>query len=201
MVGPKKPLSSSGDSDTNDFMMSLLKENSEDLGALLNEVRKVADRVEGVCELSTYKRVEEKINGLQRDIKDLLETKQCAIVETEAPAAVPDSTPEVAEEKVMPSSVSETRGPVEISQARASPIVMRVSSWDDFLVFAQNAQAVSFVYRESDKMFEADALKNNQVLAYIGEIPKASVLLKLWLSGRLDVSEERIFEGTLETKK
>jgi hypothetical protein len=198
LVGPKKPFSSNddGDSGANDFMMSMLKENSEDLNALLNEVRKVADRVENVCELSTYKRVEEKINSLQKDIKELLETKQYAVVDTETPAPVPvfDPVPPVAEVKAVP------RGPTEITEVRSSPIVMRVSSWDDFLAFASKAQAVSFVYRESDKMFEADALKNNQILAYIGAIPKATLLLKLWLSSRLEVPEGKIFEGTLATK-
>lgn len=200
MVGPKKPFSNSSneDSDTNEFVMSMLKENSEDLNALLNEVRKVADRMEGVCELSSYKRVEEKINGLQKDIRDLLETRQCAIVDSEvaAPAPVAVSAPvaPLAEVKVAP------RNAPEVVEMRGSPVVMRCTNWGDFLAFASNAQTVSFVYREPDKIFEADAVKNNQVLAYIGEIPKATVLLKLWLSGSLEVPEGRIFEGTLATK-
>ncbi len=198
MVGPKKPFSSNydGDSGANDFMMSILQENSEDLNELLNKVRKVADRVEGVCDLSTYTRIEDRINSLQKDIRELLETKQYAIVDAEAPAPVSasDSVSSVAEVKVVP------RGPTEITEVRRSPIVMRVYSWDDFLAFGSNAQVVSFVYRESDKMFEADALKNNQVLAYVGAIPKATLLLKLWLSSRLEVPEGKIFEGTLATK-
>jgi hypothetical protein len=42
-----------------------------------------------------------------------------------------------------------------------------------------------------------DALKNNQILTYSGELPKPTALLKSWLSKQLNVPEERILEGVL----
>jgi hypothetical protein len=56
---------------------------------------------------------------------------------------------------------------------------------------------VSFLYREAEKTFQVDALKNNQIVTYSGELPKAVLLLKAWLAGQLGVPEKRIMEGIL----
>ena len=56
---------------------------------------------------------------------------------------------------------------------------------------------LSFSYKEEEKVFEASALKGNQIIAYSGSLPKLSVVLKAFLSKRIGVSERNIIEGVL----
>jgi len=51
--------------------------------------------------------------------------------------------------------------------------------------------------KETEKIFQADALKQGKVLTYTGDFPQSVQLLKIWLSKELDVAEEKIFEGIL----
>jgi hypothetical protein len=74
---------------------------------------------------------------------------------------------------------------------------MRCKQWEDFQTLARQAQTVSFLYRETEKTFQADALKNNQIITYSGELPKPTTLLKAWLAKQLDIPENKILEGIL----
>ena len=56
---------------------------------------------------------------------------------------------------------------------------------------------MSFLYREAEKTFQVDALKNNQIITYSGELPKQTALLKAWLARQLDVPEKKVLEGIL----
>ncbi|MCD6240047.1 hypothetical protein J7K27_00795, partial [Candidatus Bathyarchaeota archaeon] len=56
---------------------------------------------------------------------------------------------------------------------------------------------VSFLYKETDRSFQADALKNGRVITYSGELPKDIELLRIWLSRELGVDAKKIFEGVL----
>jgi hypothetical protein len=62
---------------------------------------------------------------------------------------------------------------------------------------ACQANNLSFIVKETEKAFQADALKGNQVITYNGELPKLSSLLKMWLARQLDVSDQKILEGVL----
>jgi len=75
--------------------------------------------------------------------------------------------------------------------------VVRCKQWEDFQELASGAQTVSFVFRESDRTFEADAVKDNRVIAYIGTLPELRLLLKAWITRQMRVSDEKIFEGAL----
>ena len=60
---------------------------------------------------------------------------------------------------------------------------------------AVGAETVSFLFREADKTFQADALKDGKVLTYNGEFPRDVNLLKIWLARELGVAEDKVFEG------
>jgi hypothetical protein len=62
---------------------------------------------------------------------------------------------------------------------------------------ATQAQTLSFMYREAEKAFQVDALKDNQIITYSGQLPKETSMLKAWLSRQLDVPEKKILEGIL----
>jgi hypothetical protein len=86
---------------------------------------------------------------------------------------------------------------VSPSYAGVSPVVVKCRQWQDFKNMAVGAETVSYLFKEAEKSFQADALKKGRVLSYTGEFPQATSLLKLWLSKELGVAEENIFEGAL----
>lgn len=79
----------------------------------------------------------------------------------------------------------------------SSPVVVRCKRWEDFKALSSGAQTVSFLHKEEEKIFQADALKGGRVITYSGSFPRDAKLLKIWLSRELNVAEERIFEGVL----
>lgn len=81
--------------------------------------------------------------------------------------------------------------------ARGPPVIVRCKQWEDFKVLAAGAETVSFLFRETEKTFQADALKEGRVLTYNGEFPRDARLLKIWLAKELNVAEEKVFEGVL----
>jgi len=76
------------------------------------------------------------------------------------------------------------------------PVMTRCKRWEEFKALASGAEMVSFLFKETEKAFEADALKEGSVLAYSGEIPRDANLLKVWLSRELGVPEEKVFDLT-----
>ena len=76
-------------------------------------------------------------------------------------------------------------------------VILRCKQWEDFQTLAFQAQTLSFSYKEDEKVFQADALKGNQIITYSGALPKFSSILKASLSKQLDVPETNILEGVL----
>jgi hypothetical protein len=64
-----------------------------------------------------------------------------------------------------------------------------------------HAQALTFSYNEDEKVFQADALKGNQIIKYTGALPNFSIILKTWLSRQLAITERNILEGFLDKPK
>jgi len=81
--------------------------------------------------------------------------------------------------------------------AHGPPVIVRCKQWEDFKVLATGAETVSFLFREAEKTFQADALKGGRVLTYSGEFPRDTRLLKIWLARELNVAEDNVFEGVL----
>ena len=76
-------------------------------------------------------------------------------------------------------------------------MILRCKQWEDFQTLAFQAQTLSFMYKDAEKTFQADALKGNQIITYSGELPKLTALLKMWLSKQLEIPEKKILEGVL----
>ncbi|KPV63584.1 MAG: hypothetical protein AOA66_0716 [Candidatus Bathyarchaeota archaeon BA2] len=77
------------------------------------------------------------------------------------------------------------------------PVIVKCKKWEDFKILAVGADTVSYQFKETEKTFQVDALKEGRVLIYTGEFPQNASLLKIWLSKELGVTEEKIFEGVL----
>ena len=169
-----------------DFIVNVLKEHEKDLDRLINELGNITEKLGVSGELSgKIEKVEERLTTLQNEIANLI-TYLSASHETPAISVRP--VPPMQEQKTEALQVTEARGP---------PVILRCKQWEDFQTLAYQAQTLSFLYRDAEKTFQADALKNNQIITYSGELPKPTSLLKNWLSRQLDVPEKKILEGIL----
>lgn len=86
------------------------------------------------------------------------------------------------------------------SYAHGAPVIVKCRHWEDFKNLAEGAESVSYLLKEAEKSFQADALIKGRVVSYTGEFPQNGALLRLWLSRELDVAEEDVFEGVLHTR-
>jgi len=176
----RKPESKDEALEALDFIVNVLKEHEKDLDKLIGELGTVTDRLGETGELSCkVEKVEERISGLQNEINSLV--SYLSTSPREAPVLTQEQKTEVVQASVM-------HGP---------PVILRCKQWDDFQTLAFQAQTLSFMYKEAEKTFQADALKGNQIITYSGELPKFTALLKIWLSKQLEVPEKKILEGVL----
>ncbi|MGD0027610.1 MAG: hypothetical protein ABSC91_01565 [Candidatus Bathyarchaeia archaeon] len=179
----KKPPSRDEALEAIDFIVNVLKEHEKDLDRLINELGTVTERMGDTGELSgKVEKVEERLSTLQNEITNLI-TYLSGPHETITLSAgqPPNRKEDVTQGK-------EIRGP---------PVIMRCKQWEDFQNMASHAQSVSFLFREPEKTFQVDALKNNQIVTYSGELPKSTSLLKAWLAKQLSVEEKNVLEGIL----
>ena len=164
-----------------DFIVNVLKEHEKDLDKLINELGSVTEQLGATGVLSSkVEKVEERITSLQNEISSLV-----------GYLSTPQGSPVV-------SPKSEVKGEaLPVSVVHGSPVLVRCKQWDDFLGLAFQAETLSFITKEAERTFQADALKGNQVVTYSGEIPKLPSLLKVWLSKQLEIPEKRTLEGAL----
>ncbi|MCW4004080.1 MAG: hypothetical protein NWE95_09250 [Candidatus Bathyarchaeota archaeon] len=170
-----------------DFIVNVLKEHEKDLDKLINELATVTEQLGDTGELSgKVEKVEEKINSLQKEVTTLIGYMSRMPKETIVAPARPQPV------GVAPAP------PLTPNMVHGNPsVILRCTQWEDFQPLALKAQTVSFSYKEDEKVFQADALKGNQIITYSGALPKFSSLLKGWLSRQLEVPEQSILEGVL----
>jgi len=167
-----------------DFIVNVLKEHEKDLDRLINELGNITEKMGDTGELSgKVEKVEERLTTLQNEITNLI-TYLSASQESQQPV-----TPQVLE-----GTKSEN---AQVKETRAPPLILRCKLWEDFQTMANQAQTLSFMYREAEKAFQVDAVKDNQIITYSGQLPKETSMLKAWLSRQLDVPEKKILEGIL----
>ncbi len=170
-----------------DFIVNVLKEHERDLDKLINELATVTEQIGDTGELSSkVEKVEEKINNLQKEVTSLINYLSGAPKET-------STLPAVAKEQTGQAALA----PVAVMAQGGPSVILRCKQWEDFQSLAFRAQTLSFSYKEDEKVFQADALKGNQIITYSGALPKFSAILKMWLSKQLDIPERCILEGGL----
>jgi hypothetical protein len=176
----RKPQSKDEALEALDFIVNVLKEHEKDLDRLIGELGTVTERLGETGEISSkVEKVEERIGGLQNEINSLINYLSAS--PREPPSITATQKAEVVQASVM-------HGP---------PVILRCKQWDDFQTLSFQAQTLSFMYKEAEKTFQADALKGNQIITYSGELPKLTALLKMWLSKQLEIPEQKILEGVL----
>ena len=179
----KNPQSKDDSLEALDFIVNVLKEHEKDLDKLINELATVTEQLGDTGEISDkVEKVEEKVSSLQKEVSSLISYVSGSAPKEALPVAV----------KEQPSQTA----PVPPFQSKSS-VILRCKQWEDFQTLAYQAQTISFSYKEDEKVFQADALKGNQIITYSGALPKFSSILKTSLSKQLDVSETNILEGVL----
>ena len=164
-----------------DFIENALNENSKDLKNLLEKIESLS-KMSNTSEPSNLKSVENSLGNLQEQINNITSILNIQIQHNRCSNSA--KKPEKEATSLLPAEA-------------IAPIVIKCKNWEEFLTCAASAQQVSVTFRESDKMFEADALKGNQIVAYVGPMPELALLLKEYLSTNLSVASENVFEGTL----
>jgi len=157
-----------------DFIINVLREHEKDLDRLISELGEITQRFSKTGEVSDkIEKVEERLSTLQTEISNLIN-----YISTAPPR----------ETAGIPPVPAHPRGP---------PVIIRCKQWEDFKTLAQNAETVSFLFKETEKTFQVDALKNSRVLTYTGQFPTDTHLLKIWLARELNTPEQKILEGIL----
>ncbi len=169
-----------------DFIVNVLKEHEKDLDRLVSELGTVASQMGETGEFSgKVKKIEDKVNGLQNEVNSLI--KSLSTKKREPAQIVPAETPQ--------KEVTAAESP-KPDIPGGFPLLLQCKQWEDFENLAAGAQTVSFSLKESG-MFEVDALKGNHMITYAGELPKTSMLVKMYLSRKLQLPESRVFEGEM----
>lgn len=156
-----------------DFIINVLKEHEKDLDRLINELSKTSEKFGETGALSTkIEGIEERLSSLQTEISNLIGFISSSSSQRE----------KIAEKTVLP---------------HGTPLIVKCKQWEEFKVLASGAETVSFLFKETERTFQVDALKESKILTYSGEFPQDTKMLKIWLSRELGVGEEKIFEGAL----
>ena len=166
-----------------DFIINVLQEHEKNLDKLVNELAAVTEKLSDTDQLaSKVDMAEAKINNLQKEITDLM------VSFSNMPNEVPISV-------IKQESQTQTTPALLLAVRKSGFITLSCNNWEDFQVLAKHSEKLSFSYKEDEKNFQAEALKENQIITYSGPLPNFSLILKAWLSQQFNITEQNIFES------
>jgi small-conductance mechanosensitive channel len=172
-----------------DFIVNVLKQHEKDLDRLIAQLAKITDQITKKGELPTrIETMEHQLASLQTEINNLIQLLSAPKETAPTPPTPTQPTQPPTPPQPLTTQPTYTRGP---------PVIVRCKRWEDFKNLAQKAETVSFLYKETERTFQADALKQGRVYTFNGETPKSNILLKKWLATELQITEEKVFEGVL----
>jgi hypothetical protein len=173
-----------------DFIIAVLKEHEKDLDRLINELGVITEKMGEKGEFAEkIESVENRLSSIQTELTELI--KFLSMPGEKTPAILA---------KAQEQAQAEVQTKAETTQSafmRGPPVIVRCRQWEDFKLLAQGADTVSFIYKDTEKSFQTDALKDGRVLTFNGALPDNVKLLKVWLARELATAEGRIYEGVL----
>jgi hypothetical protein len=173
-----------------DFIIAVLKEHEKDLDRLIAELGVITEKIgEKGGSAEKIESIENRLSLIQTELTELI--KFLSIPGGKPPAVFAKAQAEV-QAKV--EAKTET---LQQAYMGGPPVIVRCKEWEDFKLLASGADTISFLYKDTEKSFQADALKNSRVLTFNGAMPDNAKLLKVWLARELGMTEDRIFEGVL----
>lgn len=171
-----------------DFIINVLREHEQNLDKSIDQLATVTEQIGETDTLNAnLKKAEEKLDYLLKEVTSLagyLENSPKEVAPTER------------KERELHTNSSPAASPA-VLQAGLS-IIMQCTMWEDFQILAIHPQTLTFSYNENEKVFQASALKGNQLITYAGALPSFPLILKMWLSRNLEIAEQNIFEGQLD---
>lgn len=168
----KKPQSKNEALQALDFIVNILKEHEKDKDRLINDLVTVTEQLGETGELNgKVEKVEEKSGNLQNEVSNLLNylSKSPSTI-----SAIPKEAqlPMLKEQEIQSfTPLIPAHVPAPSPYQNGPSIILRCKQWDDFQNLASQARTLSFMYKEAERSFQADALKGNQIITYTGEIP------------------------------
>ena len=150
-----------------DFIINVLKEHEKDLDGLIGQLGVITESLGETGEISN------KIEKIEGRITNLQDEIINLIKHLNAPR-------DVSSYKI-----------------RGTSVTVKCIQWEDFKNLAKGAENVSYLLKETEKTFQADAVIDGKVISYTGEIPNINQLLRLWISKELETDEKDVFEGIL----
>ena len=125
-----------------DFIESALNENSKDL-------KNFSERIDRINEkLTNLKALEQNFNKLQVQINTLANNLNSSIQHSQS----------------QPSSTEIFTGEPSFTTLNNNPIlILKCKDWKEFQNLASEAKQVSVTIKESERIFEVDVLKDNQI--------------------------------------
>jgi hypothetical protein len=179
-----------------DFIISVLKEHEKDLDRLINELgvitQKIGDKGESAEKIE---RIEDRLSLIQTELTEL--TKFLSLPAGKPPAALAQAQAKAQAQMQAQAEAEPEQTAPPTAFTGGPPVIVRCKQWEDFKLQAFKADTISFLYKDAEKSFQADALKNGHVFTYSGTLPESPCLLKAWLARELGTSEIKIFEGIL----
>lgn len=171
-----------------DFIINVLKDHEKVLDKSIHELATVTEQMGDTDALnSEVGKLEEKMNNLQKDVKNLIGYLSNSPKE----AALDVPIKPLPQAQVTPATFP---APAQMGQY----VTLHCKQWMDFENVASKAQTVSFSYQDIDKILQVEAIKGNIIIMYTGVVPNFSLILKNWLSRQLGTAEENISEGYLD---
>jgi len=173
-----------------DFIINVLKEHEQALDKSIQELETVTNQraSSGVSEVKVEK-IEQKLEDLQKEVARLVGSLSNVPKSPSTPLSQQDPTAK------LPPAMSPP-----IVQGTPS-VVLNCKQWEDFQLLALHSQILFYSIKESDKVFQVEAVKGNQIIAYTGELPSFSPILRIWLSQQLNIVKQNLFEGLIEKGK
>jgi hypothetical protein len=174
-----------------DFIINVLKEHEQNLDKSINEFAIVTEHLGNTDSLNgRVEKVEEKIGNLHKEITNLI-----VILSNSSKDALSAAT-----KKLDPQTEASCAASVAVIQG-GPPVILHCKQWRDFQSLALNAQTVSFSFKDVEKVFQAEALKGNQLILFSGALPNFAIILKTWLSRQLGIAEGNVLEGFIDSSK
>jgi|ERR1700690_2324645 hypothetical protein len=115
--------------------------------------------------------VGEKINVLQKEIVDLTGNLSNDPVDGLSSAA----------------KMEESSSPSQSMAQSGLSMILNCKQWGDFQVLVMQAQMLTFSIKVSENVFQAEALKGNQIITYTCTMLDLSTIFKAWLSQQIGI--------------
>ena len=165
-------------------LVNVLIEHEKNLDHLIKGLSTIIDRLNK----------NEKIDGRMDQLFDKIKNTEKQI--TTFISTLQDDPPENTALALVKDAALEAKG-ILVTQESLKTSLCCVQ-WTDFQNLANQAQTITFNLREGENAFEVYALKNSQLITYVGLNSERSSSLKVWLAKQLNISEEFVFEGSLK---